>query len=150
VFAWGWRAAPGWLAYTAALLVAGAVTSVLYPVCLALVINAALHHDSQRLILGVAGLAVLFTLTWTFGMLAGTSASTLSDKTTFYLTARIAEQLHSVTGVDHLERPAYRTELDLWQQNLRLLASPPPSAVPSPTGRSFPAVSGSASPSRAA
>ena len=45
---WGWRAAPGWMVYTAALLVAGAITSVLYPVGLALVIDAALRHSRGR------------------------------------------------------------------------------------------------------
>ena len=49
----------------------------------------------------------------------------MSDRTTFYLTARIAEQLHAVSGVDHLERPAYLTELELLQQNLRLLGNGP-------------------------
>jgi ATP-binding cassette subfamily B protein len=49
----------------------------------------------------------------------------LSDRVTFYLTARIAEQINAVSGVDHLERPAYLTELDLLQQNLRLLGNGP-------------------------
>ncbi len=123
VFMWGWRATPGWLIYTAALLVAGAVASVLYPVGLALVIDATLRHDQDRLILGAALLAGLYTATWTLGMLAGTAASTLSDRTTFYLSSRIAEQLNAVGGVDHLERPNYLTELDLLQQNLRLLGN---------------------------
>ena len=58
-------------------------------------------------------------------MLAGTAGAQLSDRTTFYLTARIAEQLNAVSGVDHLERPDYLTELDLLQQNLRLLGNGP-------------------------
>ena len=44
---WGWRAAPGWLLYTGALLVANAVTTVLYPVGLALVIDSALAHRPE-------------------------------------------------------------------------------------------------------
>ncbi len=123
VFAWGWRAAPGWLAYTGSLLVAGAITSVLYPVGLALVINASQHHQTSRLILGAAALAGLYAVTWALGMLGGSAAARLSDRTTFYLTARIVEQLNALGGIEHLERPEYRTQLDLLQQNLRLLGN---------------------------
>jgi ATP-binding cassette, subfamily B, bacterial len=125
VLGWGWRAAPGWLAYTGALLVANAVTTVLYPVGLALVINSALAHRAGGVAAGVAAVAGLYTISWALAMFAGTAGAELSDRTTFYLTARIAEQLNAVSGVDHLERPAYLTELNLLQQNLRLLGNGP-------------------------
>ena len=123
VFLSGWRAAPRWVLYSGALLVAGAVTSVLYPLGFALVINAALRHQQEGVILGVGAVAVLYTVSWAMAMLAGTAGATLSDKTSVYLTARVAEELNSIAGVDHLERPAYRTELDLLQQNLRPLGN---------------------------
>ena len=122
---WGWQAAPGWLLYTGALLVANAVTSVLYPVGLALVIDSALAHRPDGVIFGVILVGGLYTVSWALAMLAGTAGALLSDRTSFYLTARIAEQLNAVSGVDHLERPAYLTELDLLQQNLRLLGNGP-------------------------
>jgi ATP-binding cassette, subfamily B, bacterial len=125
VLGWGWRAAPGWLAYTGALLVANAVTTVLYPVGLALVINSALAHRADGVAAGAAVVAGLYTISWALAMFAGTAGAELSDRTTFYLTARIAEQLNAVSGVDHLERPAYLTELNLLQQNLRLLGNGP-------------------------
>ena len=125
VLGWGWRAAPGWLAYTGALLVANAVTTVLYPVGLALVINSALAHRAGGVAAGVAAVAGLYTISWALAMFAGTAGAELSDRTTFYLTARIAEQLNAVSVVDHLERPAYLTELNLLQQNLRLLGNGP-------------------------
>jgi ATP-binding cassette subfamily B protein len=123
IFSWGWRAAPSWLAITTGLLLMGAITFVLYPVAIAVVIDAALQHQSQRLIFGVAGVAVLYTVTWATGMLAGTAASTLADRTWLYLTARVGEQLNAIGGVDHLERPAYLTEVDLLHQNLRQLGN---------------------------
>jgi len=122
---WGWRAAPGWLLYTGALLVAGAVTSVLYPVGLALVIDSALRHRADGVLFGVLLVGFLYTVSWALAMLAGSAGAVLSDRTSCYLTARIAEQLNAVSGVDHLERPAYLTELDLLQQNLRLLGNGP-------------------------
>jgi ATP-binding cassette, subfamily B, bacterial len=123
VLAWGWRATPGWFSYTAALLLTSAVSSILYPVALALVIDASLRHQADQVILGVAGVAGLYTLTWAVSMLAGSAAATLSDRTALYLTARVAEQLNAVSTIDHLERPAYLTEVDLLRQNLRLLAN---------------------------
>jgi ATP-binding cassette subfamily B protein len=125
VLGWGWRAAPGWLIYTGALLVANAVTTVVYPVGLALVIDSALRHSPGGVIGGVVMVAVLYTVSWALAMLAGTAGAGLSDRTTGYLTARIAEQLNAVSGVDHLERPAYLTEMELLKQNLRLLGNGP-------------------------
>jgi ATP-binding cassette, subfamily B, bacterial len=123
VFSCGWRAAPGWLVYTGALLVANAVTSVVYPVGLALVIDASLRHQPGQVALGAAAVAVLYTVTWALAMFAGTAGANLSDRAACYVTARIAGELNAVASIDHLERPAYRTELDLLQQNLRLLAN---------------------------
>jgi len=123
VAGWGWQAAPGWLAWTAAMLLGGAFASVLYPVCLALVIDASLRRQPSQVLLGMAGVAVLYTVNWALAMFAGSAGATLSDRTAGYLTARAAQALHSVSGIDHLERPEYLAELELLQQNLRLLAN---------------------------
>ena len=125
VIGWGWRAAPGWTVYTAALLVGNAVCTVLYPVGFALIIDAALQHQLAHLVLGMVSVVVLYTVSWALAMFAGTAGSVLSDRVTFFLSARIAEQINAVSGVDHLERPAYLTELDLLQQNLRTLGNGP-------------------------
>src|SRR6202453_4527811 len=110
VLAWGWRATPGWFSYTAALLLISAISTIVYPGGLALVIDASL----------VAG---LYALTWAVNMLAGTAAAGLSDRTALYLSTRVAEQLNAVSTIDHLERPASLTELDLLRENLRLLSN---------------------------
>jgi ATP-binding cassette subfamily B protein len=125
IVGWGWQSAPGWTGYTAVLLVAGGICSVLYPVGFALIIDAALAHQLAHLVLGVVGVIVLYTLTWALAMLAGSAGSILSDRVTGYLSARIAEQVNSVSGVEHLERPSYLTELDLLDQNRNLLGNGP-------------------------
>jgi ATP-binding cassette, subfamily B, bacterial len=125
VVSWGWRAAPGWTLFTAAVLVGNAVCSVLYPVGFALIIDASLRHQLGRLVLGMASVAVLYTVSWALAMLAGTAGSILSDRVSLFLSVRIAEQINAVTSVDHLERPGYLTELDLLQQNLRALGNGP-------------------------
>ncbi len=123
IFMLSWRAAPRWLGRTAALLLGNAVTSVLYPVGLALVIDASLRHRPGQVLLGVAAVAFLYTVTWALAMLAGTAGAGLSDRTVAYLTALIAERVNEVSTIDHLERPAYLTELDLLRQNINLLGS---------------------------
>jgi ATP-binding cassette, subfamily B, bacterial len=125
IVAWGWRAAPFWTVYTGVVLIGNAVCSVLYPVGFALVIDASLRHQPGRLVLGVAGVAVLYTLGWALAMLAGSAGAYLSNSVTLFLSARVDDQLNAVRGVDHLERPAYLTELDLLQQNIRLLGNGP-------------------------
>jgi ATP-binding cassette subfamily B protein len=123
IFAWGWRAAPRQLLVTAAFWIGNGLASLIYPIGIALVINAALAHDASKLVAGVALVAVLFTVYWAFGMFGGIAAAKFSNQTTFYLNARVAEQLHAISGIDHLERPAYRTELDILQENLQLLGN---------------------------
>jgi ATP-binding cassette subfamily B protein len=123
VFLLGWRATPGWILYTAALLIGSAVAWLLYPVGLALVVNAAVKHQSGRLVVGIAALSVLYAISWTLAMLAGTAGAVVSDRTAIYVTARVAELANAVRRIEHLERPAYRTELDMLAQNLRPLAA---------------------------
>ena len=123
IFAWGWRAARRQLLLTATVMILNGLASLIYPVGMALVINGAVHHDEHELITGVALVAVLFTIWWAFGMYGGIAAARLSQQTTFYLNARVAEQLHAIGGIDHLERPSYRTELDILQENLQLLGN---------------------------
>jgi ATP-binding cassette subfamily B protein len=123
IFSWSWRAARGQLLLTAGVLIVNGVSSLLYPVGIALVINAAVKHDASELLTGSALVAVLFTVWWACGMYGGIAAAKLSQQTTFYLTARVAERLHAIGGIDHLERPSYRTELDILQENLQLLGN---------------------------
>lgn len=123
IFSWGWHAARGQLLLTAGVLIVNGLSSLLYPVGMALVINAAVKHDANELLFGIALVAVLFTVWWACGMYGGIAAAKLSQQTAFYLTARVAEQLHAIGGIDHLERPSYRTELDILQENLQLLGN---------------------------
>jgi ATP-binding cassette subfamily B protein len=123
IFLWGWRASRRLLLLSAALLLVVAIASIVYPVGLAIVINSARHHNSGQLTLGVALVAVFYTVTWAGSMFSGVEISRFAQTTTGYLTARVAETLHAVSGIDHLERPEYRTELDILQENLGLLGA---------------------------
>jgi ATP-binding cassette subfamily B protein len=123
IFLWGWRASHRALLVSAALLAIVGIAQFAYPIGLALVIDAALHHQSGELIAGVAMVAGLYAVDWAGGMFAAIEVSRFSQVTTGYLTALVAEQLNAVSGIDHLERPAYRAELDILQENLGLLGN---------------------------
>ena len=121
IFLWGWRASRRLLLLSAALLLVVAIASIVYPVGLALVIDASRRHETGELVLGGALVAVFYTVTWAASMFAGVEISRFAQLTTGYLTAKIAEIVHTVSCIDHLERPAYRTELDLLQENVGML-----------------------------
>ena len=123
IFLWGWRASRRLLLLSAALLLVVAISSIVYPIGLALVINAARHHRSGQLIVGIVLVAVFYTITWAGSMFSGVEISRFAQTTTGYLNAQIAETLHAVSSIDHLERPEYRTELDLLQENAGLLGA---------------------------
>lgn len=125
VFGSGWRAAPGWTVYLGAMLVAQGVCTILYPLGYAVIVDAFLGHHANELIVGIAGVAVLYTVSWALAMLAGTAGQPLSGRVAMYLHARIATLVNSVRGIEHLERPEYLAELDLLDQDLRLLANGP-------------------------
>ena len=125
VFGSGWRAAPGWTAYLAVLLVVQGGCSILYPIGYAVIVDAFLQHRPEELAAGVAAVAALYTVSWALAMLAGTAGVPLSDRVAMYLTTRIARLVNGLTGIEHFERPEYLLELELLDQDRRLLANGP-------------------------
>ncbi len=125
VFGSGWRAAPGWTAYLAVLLVIQGGCSILYPVGYAVIVDAYLQHRPTELVAGVAAVALLYTVSWALAMLAGTAGVPLSDRVAMYLSTRIAQLVNGLAGIDHFERPEYLLELELLDQERRMLANGP-------------------------
>jgi ATP-binding cassette subfamily B protein len=125
VFGSGWRAAPGWTSYLAAVLVAQGLCSILYPVGYAIIVDAFLAHRPQELAVGIAAVALLYTISWALAMLAGTAGVPLSDRVALYLTTRIARLVNGLKGIEHFERPEYLLELELLDQDRLLLANGP-------------------------
>jgi ATP-binding cassette subfamily B protein len=125
VFGSGWRAAPGWTSYLAGVLVAQGLCSILYPVGYAIIVDAFLAHRPQQLAVGIAAVALLYTISWALAMLAGTAGVPLSDRVAMYLTTRIARLVNGLKGIEHFERPEYLLELELLDQDRLLLANGP-------------------------
>ena len=125
VFGSGWRAAPGWTAYLAVMLVIQGACSILYPVGYAVIVDAFLEHRPEELAAGVAAVALLYTVSWALAMLAGTAGVPLSDRVGMYLSAHVAQLVNGLAGIDHFERPEYLLELELLDQDRRMLANGP-------------------------
>ncbi|MFD9721697.1 ABC transporter ATP-binding protein [Streptomyces sp. NPDC059076] len=117
VLRWGWEAAPRQLVRSLVLFLAGTICLVLFPVGLAVIIDAVVSHDSARLAFGVGFLAVTFTLNWLLTMRVVTEATVLCDLTQVHLSSHIAAEVNGIRGIEHFERPEYLNELELIEEN---------------------------------
>ena len=79
----------------------------------------------EELVIGVAAVALLYTISWALAMLAGTAGVPLSDRVAMYLSTRIARLVNGMTSIEHFERPDYLLELELLDQDRLLLANGP-------------------------
>ncbi|MEU7429269.1 ABC transporter ATP-binding protein [Streptomyces sioyaensis] len=117
VLRWGWEAAPQHLVRSLALFLASTVCLVLFPVGLAMIVDAVLHQDSGRLVFGVSFLAVTFTLNWLLTMRVVTEATVLCDLTQVHLSSHIASKVNGIRGIEHFERAEYLNELEMIEEN---------------------------------
>ncbi len=116
---------PGWMAIGVVLQVASAVSLALYPYGLRLFTDGVLLHHRGELTAGVFLVAVLFIAWWVFVFLGNTTGFTVSQRGDLYLTARIAELVDTLPGLEHFERPDYLRELEVLNQDRRILAAAP-------------------------
>ncbi|MET0417022.1 MAG: hypothetical protein ABW022_13475, partial [Actinoplanes sp.] len=117
VLRWGWQAAPRELVRSCVLFFAGILCLLVFPVGLALIVNATVEGDATKLIAGVALLSVMITLNWLLTMRVVTEATILCDLVTVYLNTHIGTLVSEVRGLEHFERPEYLDELKLIEEN---------------------------------
>ncbi|GAA1637329.1 ABC transporter ATP-binding protein [Actinoplanes couchii] len=117
VLRWGWRAAPRELVRSCVLFLAGTLCLMLFPVGLAMIVNAIVDGAAGWLIAGIAFLSVMITLNWLLTMRVLTEASILCDLITVYLNAHIGKLVSEVRGLEHFERPEYLNELEMIEEN---------------------------------
>jgi len=122
---YGFVASPRWMAAYLSLSVGTALASVFYPVGIKVMVDAFLAHNLGGVVTGAGLVAGLYALQWILSNNAATAGTTLSDHVNLYLSARIADLVNKVAGIEHLEHPEYLTELDLLDQNRALLANGP-------------------------
>jgi ATP-binding cassette, subfamily B, bacterial len=121
----GFRAAPGWMGLVTALLLAGSVASTCYPLGYRLLVDGALSGSVGGAAQGVAVVGGLLSIGWVLNAIGATEAIALSDRISVYHTTRLIALISGVSGLEHLERPEYLTEVERITASRRQLASAP-------------------------
>lgn len=121
----GFRAAPGLMTAVTVLLVLGGVAATCYPLGFRMLLDGALAHDTDQLVTGALFVGGLLALTWVLQAIGATEAMALSDRVSIYHTSRIVRLVSGVTGLGHLERPEYLTEIEQISSRRRMLAGAP-------------------------
>lgn len=118
----GFRAAPLTAIALTVMGVALAAASVCYSIGFRLMIDGAVAHSAERIVLGAALVAVLFSLSWVLAIVSGTQGSLLTDRTNLVLSTRIARLIAALPTLEHFERSDLLTRIEQLTANRRTLA----------------------------
>jgi ATP-binding cassette subfamily B protein len=121
----GFRAAPGWMTLVTTMLVVGSVAMTCYPLGYRLLVDGALAGSTGDVVWGVVVVGGLMGLGWLLNAIAATDSMALSDRIAHYRTAELIKLISGVSGMEHLERPDYLTEVERINAGRRQLAAAP-------------------------
>ncbi|HEX3650600.1 MAG TPA: ABC transporter ATP-binding protein, partial [Pseudonocardiaceae bacterium] len=121
----GFRAAPGWMTLVTGMLVLGSVAMTCYPLGYRLLVDGALAGSGSHIVWGVVLVGGLMGMGWLLNAIAATDAIALSDRIALYRTAELIRLISGVSGMEHLERPDYLTEVERINAGRRQLAAAP-------------------------
>ncbi|HWH09686.1 MAG TPA: ABC transporter ATP-binding protein [Solirubrobacteraceae bacterium] len=121
----GFRAAPSLAWGALGLSTVGGVAITCYSLGYRMLVDGALRHQTGRVALGAALIAVLFTAGWLSTVLAAMLGSELTDRATLTLGLRIGRLTASVPGIEHLERPDMLVHVEPLREHRRTLAAAP-------------------------
>ncbi len=102
-----------------------AVASVTYSIGYRVMIDGAIAHDTDQIVLGAVLVAGLFSLSWLLALVSGTEGSLLTDKTSLALGVRIARLAATLPTLEHFERHELLARVEQLTQNRRTLAGAP-------------------------
>ena len=121
----GFRAAPGMMTAATIMSLLGTAASVSYPIGYRVMVDAALHHDATRVVVGVSVVAVLFSVGWLLQNIAVAQGSPLTDIVNIYHAEHIAELVNDIPGLQHHEDPEVLREVEQLRDGRRGLAAAP-------------------------
>jgi ATP-binding cassette, subfamily B, bacterial len=104
VFGTGFRVAPKKMTMAVTTTLAVAALSVGYTVGFRIVVNAIVAHDTARALVGVAVVAGLFAGQWGLAVYVTLLNNTVRDLCDLFLSARIAQMVNAIPGIEHFER----------------------------------------------
>jgi ATP-binding cassette, subfamily B, bacterial len=125
VFTDGFRAAPAFMALTLVFTVLASVALVAYVLGFKVMTDAVMAGNPGELLEGAIEVAVLYALGWAFQIVGATERNGLTDRVTLYQRSQIATLVSQQPTIEHFERADYLKELDLLQDNARLLGAGP-------------------------
>ncbi|MGH2873818.1 MAG: hypothetical protein ACRDL5_15325, partial [Solirubrobacteraceae bacterium] len=118
----GFRAAP-WTAIACLVMsVAAAATSVTYSIGFKVMIDGAIAHSSDRIVLGATLVAVLFSLSWVLAIVSGAHATLLTERVYLALSLRIARLAAKLPTLEHFEHSQVLGDLEQLSSSRRTLA----------------------------
>jgi ATP-binding cassette, subfamily B, bacterial len=121
----GFRAAPGWMALIATMLVLGSVAATCYPLGYRLLVDGALGDHPREVVWGVVVVAGLLSIGWLLTAIGASDAMALSDRIALYRTGELIRLIGGVRGLEHLERHDYLGHVERLNANRRQLAGAP-------------------------
>jgi len=113
------------MALTTVFTVLASVALVAYVLGFKVMTDAVMTGSTGELLQGVLEVAVLYTLGWAFQIVGATERAGLTDRVTLYQRSRIASLVAQLPTIEHFERSDYLKELDLLNNNDRLLGAGP-------------------------
>jgi ATP-binding cassette subfamily B protein len=121
----GFKAAPR-LAWGSLLLsTLGGAAITCYSLGYRVMVDGAIDHQTRRVAIGAALVALLFTVGWLCTVLAAMIGGELTDRANLTLGLRIGRLAATVPGIEHLERPDLLARIDALRENRRTLAGAP-------------------------
>jgi ATP-binding cassette, subfamily B, bacterial len=118
----GFRAAPLAAIGLLAMNFVAAAASVCYSLGYKLMVDGALAHDREQIVLGAVLVAVLFSLSWALAIASGTQGTLLTDRANLALGMRISRLIASLPTLEHFERPELLTRVEQLTGDRRTLA----------------------------
>jgi ATP-binding cassette subfamily B protein len=118
----GFQAAPWTAVVLVVMAIAIAAASVLYSLGYKIMVDGAIGHSAEQIVLGAAIVASLFSLSWVLAIVSGTQGSQLTDRANLLLTVRIAKLVASLPTLEHFERSDLLARIEQLTANRRTLA----------------------------
>jgi ATP-binding cassette, subfamily B, bacterial len=118
----GFQAAPWTAAVLVVMSVAVAAASVLYSLGYKIMVDGAIAHSGERIVIGAAVVASLFSLSWVLAIVSGTQGSQLTDRANLLLSVRIAKLIASLPTLEHFENSELLARIEQLTANRRTLA----------------------------
>ena len=121
----GFRAAPGAMTISVVTGVLSSAALVTYSIGYRLIVDGAVRGDGTQVLVGVLVTAILFTLTWTLGIINAMRNTILTDRVNLKVGEYLAGLTNAPEGLEHFENPEYSKQIELLRSNRRLLAGAP-------------------------